>query len=149
MLFCYLFAIFDIQSLVGLVVKHTTLKVEVAAGAVSLDGLYSGLNVGGSSRRCWNVSIVENVKCVWHTAITYVGYASVTEQGAVGVRIPVGLSSVIVSSCSLSKIGPVVSAEGVELGIGVIIRCEKHRRTGCSSHDHRRPAHRHCQPHRQ
>ena len=43
-----LFSILDIYSLVGFAVKLSALQVEVAAGAVSIDGLDGGLDAGGS-----------------------------------------------------------------------------------------------------
>ena len=35
--------ILNIQSLDGFAIKHTSLQVEIAAGAVRLDGLYDGV----------------------------------------------------------------------------------------------------------
>jgi len=109
--------ILNIQSLVRFAVQHTSLHVEVAAGAVGLDSHYNGLDASRS--RCGNIGIVEYVKRIGHARIVHVSYTCIAEQGVETLAILNGWST---TGSILSSIGKVVASEGVELGVRIVLR---------------------------
>jgi len=86
-------AIIDVQSPVGFAAEHAALQVEVAAGAVALDGLDGGSANGcHDGRWCGNVGIVQDVQCIGYAAVRDTIYSGVAEQGAERIGI-LGLST--------------------------------------------------------
>ena len=64
-----LFAIVDVDALLGFLVERATQQIEIAVGSVVFDGLYDRLDARDYGRGSGNVGVVENVERIGHIAV--------------------------------------------------------------------------------